>query len=38
MRSLSIRRGIDYLLKNQGADGCWIEDEYTGTGFPSIST
>jgi len=29
-----VRRGIDYLLRNQNEDGTWTEDEYTGTGFP----
>jgi squalene-hopene/tetraprenyl-beta-curcumene cyclase len=32
----SIRRGIDYLIRNQNADGSWTEDEVTGTGFPKV--
>ncbi len=30
----SVQRGIDYLVRNQGEDGTWREDLYTGTGFP----
>ena len=32
----SIRRGIEYLIRNQNADGSWSEDEVTGTGFPKV--
>ena len=32
----SIRRGIEYLIRNQNADGSWTEDEVTGTGFPKV--
>jgi squalene-hopene/tetraprenyl-beta-curcumene cyclase len=32
----SIRRGIDYLLETQAADGSWSEPEVTGTGFPRV--
>ena len=32
----SIRRGIDYLLGTQVADGSWAEPEVTGTGFPRV--
>jgi squalene-hopene/tetraprenyl-beta-curcumene cyclase len=32
----SIRRGIDYLLETQAADGSWAEPEVTGTGFPRV--
>jgi squalene-hopene/tetraprenyl-beta-curcumene cyclase len=35
-RSESIQRGILYLLEQQGADGHWQEDQYTGTGFPRV--
>ena len=31
-----IRRGIDFLLERQGADGSWPEPETTGTGFPGV--
>ncbi len=27
-------RAVDYLLRTQGEDGFWTEDEFTGTGFP----
>jgi squalene-hopene/tetraprenyl-beta-curcumene cyclase len=33
-RSLSVRRGIRFLVTTQRADGNWDEPEYTGTGFP----
>jgi squalene-hopene/tetraprenyl-beta-curcumene cyclase len=32
----SIRRGLDYLVRNQNDDGSWDEDEITGTGFPKV--
>jgi squalene-hopene/tetraprenyl-beta-curcumene cyclase len=31
---LPVIRGIDYLLQNQNEDGSWMEEAYTGTGFP----
>ena len=30
------RRGIDWLLQAQKADGTWFDDTYTGTGFPKV--
>ena len=30
------RRGIDWLLGAQKADGTWFDATYTGTGFPSV--
>lgn len=30
------RRGLDYLLKTQAADGSWPEPFYTGGGFPRV--
>jgi squalene-hopene/tetraprenyl-beta-curcumene cyclase len=30
----SVQAGIEYLLRAQQADGSWMEDSYTGTGFP----
>jgi squalene-hopene/tetraprenyl-beta-curcumene cyclase len=27
-------RAVEYLLRTQGADGFWEEEEFTGTGFP----
>jgi squalene-hopene/tetraprenyl-beta-curcumene cyclase len=32
----SIRRGVDFLLRNQNADGSWDEHLITGTGFPRV--
>jgi len=32
----SVRRGIEYLLRTQNADGSWTEHETTGTGFPKV--
>ena len=32
----TIRRGIDFLIERQSADGSWPEPETTGTGFPSV--
>lgn len=31
-----IRRGIEFLLQRQSADGSWPEPETTGTGFPRV--
>ena len=30
------RRGVDYLLSRQNADGSWPEEATTGTGFPNV--
>jgi squalene-hopene/tetraprenyl-beta-curcumene cyclase len=32
----SLKRGIQYLINAQAADGSWPEDETTGTGFPKV--
>jgi squalene-hopene/tetraprenyl-beta-curcumene cyclase len=32
--SIAARRGVDWLVINQRADGSWDEDFHTGTGFP----
>jgi squalene-hopene/tetraprenyl-beta-curcumene cyclase len=32
----SIRRGVEFLLQNQEADGSWGEHLITGTGFPRV--
>ncbi|MGZ5565395.1 MAG: squalene--hopene cyclase [Limisphaerales bacterium] len=32
----SVRRGIDYLIRTQQANGEWAELETTGTGFPRV--
>lgn len=34
--SLSVRKGIEFLLETQGADGRWQEELTTGTGFPKV--
>ncbi|HKF44939.1 MAG TPA: squalene--hopene cyclase [Thermoanaerobaculia bacterium] len=34
--SPSVRRGLDYLLRNQRYDGSWKDETWTGTGFPSV--
>jgi len=31
-----IRKGVEWLVKNQNADGSWTEDYTTGTGFPGV--
>ncbi len=35
-RTAAVRRGIDYLLHEQNADGSWDEATFTGTGFPRV--
>ncbi len=35
-RRESVQRGVQYLLKNQEADGSWQYPWFTGTGFPRI--
>ncbi len=30
----SVKQGVEYLLRQQNADGSWPEPEFTGTGFP----
>ncbi len=32
----SLKRGIEYLIRTQNADGSWTEAETTGTGFPKV--
>ena len=32
----AIRRGIEFLVARQSADGSWPEPEVTGTGFPRV--
>ena len=32
----AVKRGVDYLLTKQEADGLWSERDYTGTGFPRV--
>ncbi|HXB21410.1 MAG TPA: squalene--hopene cyclase [Candidatus Solibacter sp.] len=35
-RSESVQRGILYLLETQNPNGSWVEENYTGTGFPRV--
>lgn len=30
----AVRRGVEWLVRNQNEDGSWDEPEFTGTGFP----
>jgi squalene-hopene/tetraprenyl-beta-curcumene cyclase len=34
--SLSVVRGVNYLLRQQDPQGCWPERMHTGTGFPRV--
>ena len=34
--SSSVRRGLEYLLRNQLYDGSWKDEYWTGTGFPRV--
>ncbi len=34
--SLSVHKGIEYLLETQNPDGAWSEELATGTGFPRV--
>jgi squalene-hopene/tetraprenyl-beta-curcumene cyclase len=34
--SSSVRDGIEYLISHQRADGTWLEELATGTGFPKV--
>ena len=34
--SESCRRGVEFLLAQQHADGDWSEEHFTGTGFPGV--
>jgi squalene-hopene/tetraprenyl-beta-curcumene cyclase len=33
-RSSAVERGVRYLIGSQSPNGEWLEDEFTGTGFP----
>lgn len=35
-KSDAVRRGAEWLVARQQADGNWHEDEFTGTGFPKV--
>ena len=32
--AMAVQRGAGYLVETQEEDGQWLEDEFTGTGFP----
>jgi squalene-hopene/tetraprenyl-beta-curcumene cyclase len=32
----SVERAVQYLVERQNNDGSWNEDEFTGTGFPTV--
>jgi len=34
--SVNVRRGVEYLLAQQQADGSWKDEWWTGTGFPEV--
>ncbi len=34
--SISVVRGVNYLLRHQRQDGSWVEHRHTGTGFPRV--
>jgi squalene-hopene/tetraprenyl-beta-curcumene cyclase len=34
VKSPSVSRGIQQLIKTQKPDGTWDEEQFTGTGFP----
>ena len=34
--SNAVRRGIDYLVREQREDGSWRDAHWTGTGFPGV--
>lgn len=36
IQSDAVSRGLNYLLNNQNEDGTWLEDWFTGTGFPRV--
>jgi squalene-hopene/tetraprenyl-beta-curcumene cyclase len=36
LNSQSVRKGIEYLIDTQKADGTWDEELSTGTGFPRV--
>lgn len=35
-KSAAVKAGIDYLVRNQTEEGTWLEEAFTGTGFPKV--
>jgi len=35
-RSDAVRRGAEFLLRTQGADGLWSDSSFTAPGFPRV--
>ncbi len=35
-KSEAVRRGVQFLIDTQAADGTWVEHAFTGTGFPRV--
>ena len=36
VESQAVRRGVEYLLRTQGADGLWSDPGFTAPGFPRV--
>jgi squalene-hopene/tetraprenyl-beta-curcumene cyclase len=36
LETISVLRGVNYLLRTQNAEGYWTERHFTGTGFPRV--
>ncbi len=36
VRSLAVRRGVEYLMDTQRPDGTWSDDAFTAPGFPRV--
>jgi squalene-hopene/tetraprenyl-beta-curcumene cyclase len=36
MENAAVEKGIAYLVRTQGGNGLWMEEHYTGTGFPRV--
>ena len=36
VETISVLRGVNYLLRTQNAEGYWSERHFTGTGFPRV--
>jgi squalene-hopene/tetraprenyl-beta-curcumene cyclase len=34
--SISLQKGVEWLIENQDAEGTWHETLATGTGFPKV--